>query len=339
MAATHYYVDANIATGSHDGSSWANAYATLALAEAGLQKDLDTANEQMIIHVRATAGTADASKLGIDGWVTSATDYLSIIVDDDHRAKGKWDATKYRIIASVSSNAVVEILDPFHRVFGIQAQNTNTGGYWAFWSRDAGHVIDSCVAYNTVGSSNAYNGGFATWDNSGTTIFVNCLAMAYGDGYDVRMGGSYYYNCVAINCGDYGFFNEQSYIVLYIKNCYSGANVTDDANSATGTWNITTCASSDGTLGDTVACSVSAGTYFTNVTAGSEDVHIASASSALINDATDLSGDGTWPFTTDMDGVTRVSWDTGCEEYIAAGGGDTYSGRGIGRGIARGIGR
>ena len=70
----------------------------------------------------------------------------------------------------------------------------------------------------------------------------------------------------------------------------------------------------------TTALGVGSGTYFTNITAGSEDVNITSDSSGLVDVGTDLSSDSDHAFDYDYAGTSRPSgdWDIGAHEYEAA---------------------
>jgi hypothetical protein len=83
---------------------------------------------------------------------------------------------------------------------------------------------------------------------------------------------------------------------------------------------MTTCASSD-TTGSTGLQNIAYDTTnFTNVTAGSEDLHIPTGS-ALKDVGTDTSGDAApMNFTTDIDGETRSgTWDVGADELVTGG--------------------
>jgi len=77
----------------------------------------------------------------------------------------------------------------------------------------------------------------------------------------------------------------------------------------------------------------------TFVNAAGKDYHLASTDTDAIDAGVDLGTTG--GVNIDIDNRDRDAlndtWDIGADEYVAAGGTETYSGRGIGRGISRGV--
>jgi len=306
-----YYVDTDVSGGSHNGADWTNAYATLALCIAGISKTLTA---PLIINCRGA--TADATLVDVDGFNSTSSNTITIQVPLEYRAKGKVDTGKYRIAASGASvTAALSINDPYVTVIGVQIGNTNAGGIFCAHSYINDSVFNSCIAYRP-NVSNSGSCGFTSNGSDTGYVCINCLAVDQGDSAFVYgSDADRYYNCVALNTPA-GFSSYPGSHECVAYNCYAQGTV--GYNGAAGTFALTTCASSDGSVGSTaiaLTTAGTAGTRYTNITAYSQDIHIAEATSALISAGTDL----TSIFTTDIDGTTRRSgsaWDIGCHEYV-----------------------
>ena len=315
MAEVIRYVDPD-ATGSGDGTSWANAYTSLNAWEAAEETDLVTAGDWHHVYCRSSSGTADTNNVSVDGWTTDSTHYILIENYDNHG--GKWDSTKYRIEANAGYVAALNMADDYVQVIGLQLTNiaTASAGGILFNANNYGKVI-KCIIKGCSDDGIKDNGT----DNAVVnTIVYECL-----NGIHKRSTGGtlYVYNSTVCNNDTYGIYGED-YRTVYLKNVYAGGNGTADYyKTANSTINLTTCYSSDGSLSTTTAAySTTSGAYFTNLTSGSEDYHIQS-SSALIDNGTDLSSDSVYAFSDDIDGDTRSgTWDIGADEYVSAGGTD-----------------
>jgi len=325
MAEVNFYVDTDVSGGLGDGSSWANAYSSLSAFNSAEATDLVTATDNYVVHCRASSGTADTTSITWSGWTTNATYDLKIIVDSADRQAGKWDATKYRFehtnAAGMTFSATLNL--EFEGVqFYMNGTNNNNQGSWRFTNNAPVIKAHECIFKGNQGSG-LYNDAIQIYGAGASTANItlwNCVFHGYTGGtsaavyqYDTNSTVTLY-NCTAIN-NTIGFACSAGTMNAY--DCYAGGNTTDYS----GTFNTkTTCASSDttGSSGlQNIACSISSGAYFTNVTAGSEDLHIGSSSS--LKDAGTGSGSGT--FSDDIDGDTRSSWDIGVDEYVAAGAG------------------
>jgi hypothetical protein len=297
-------------------------YTSLSAWESGQQGDLVT-NDQ--IQQAECYAMVDTTAIDINGWTTDATRYIRVTVPTAERHDGKRNTSKYRIVG-VADFAVglLQINEDYVRCEGLALRNTSTVD--AAGIRVNGATTDiifsDCIVYDcgTNGS------GFFLQTPSKVTL-LNCVSMNNGgSGIQVGSGGAtvaYAYNCTSVNNVKAGF-TVAAFRTLHSKNCYAGGNTLDDFETPTdATHNKTTCHSEDATGNTTTAFSTSSGAYFTNVTAGSEDVHIG-ASSALKDVGTDLSGDSQWVHpggNVDIDGQARSTWDIGADEYMAAAGG------------------
>lgn len=156
--------------------------------------------------------------------------------------------------------------------------------------------------------------------NGGDTVVVNnSIANVAQKGVLASAGiTNYLYNCTIGGSTGSGIRTDAGVTVI-AKNCYvGGSGGTDYDKDATGTMTLTTCYSEDGSQSTSVAAySTSSGTYFVNVTSGSEDFDITNNSSLLMDEGTDLSGDTKYPFSIDINGTNRPInpyWDVGAYE-------------------------
>lgn len=88
------YVNTDVIGGDGSGSSLANAYATLALWEAGEQGVMI---DDHTVHCYATAGTPDSQTI-LSGWTQNGH---RIYIVDDNENLGYYDITRYRIDQAV----------------------------------------------------------------------------------------------------------------------------------------------------------------------------------------------------------------------------------------------
>lgn len=271
----------------------------------------------------------DTSGLTIDGCDTSAANYIRIYTPSTERHNGRWDTSKYRLDVSRNYEGTLAVYERYVRIEGLQFRNTANATWNQFGLNlnveNGGGVdesstdlrVDACIAYGCT------DHGFRAY--GGRARFTNCISYGNGGrGFDVgydHWSGSYsvnhqLFNCLAAANVGYGFYRHNPYsnVTTVARNCYAGGDTAADwyingSSYHTSSNNY----SEDGTASTTTAAySTSSGCYFTNVTAGSQDFTLASASSALIDAGYDLSG----TFTTDILGATRSgTWEVGPFNY------------------------
>ncbi len=311
------YVDPD-AVGTGTGKSWTNAYVSLFAWEAAQIKNLVNSGLISRVLCQSSSGTADTVAVVVTGWTTSADYYVLIEVPQAYRHDGKRDATAYRMEVNTGFVYCLDIETAFTKIIGIQAKSLHANGYGAFWADNDDIIFKYCIAYDTYGD------GFG--DNQERNTFINCAALnpAVDGFYKGASGGAgeanamFLLNCVSMGAGANGI-NVSGFRHITAKNCYFGGSTTNDINlQANGVVNLTTTYTEDGSEGTTTAAySTSAGCYFVNVTATSEDPHIGSASS-LKDNGTDLGADSYWyGAEDDIDGDDRgATWDIGADEYV-----------------------
>lgn len=291
------------------------AYASLSAWNAAEAQDLtDNGGDVMVVNCAGTA--ADTTGVTLSGWTTGSTNYIEIV---GNNTTGILDTSKYRMEVStvIYCLRVVNAGSDFVRVRNMQFKNTNADGDCVEFDRAQAatydHRVSNCILYGGVYGLYLGRTTVKAWNNviyGMSTVGIWCLS-----GYAAPTAELY--NNTIIN--SVRGINAQSGTVTS-KNNYAGGNTTGDY---LGTFtSSSTHASSDAT-GNTglqnIAVSTSAGAYFTNVTGGSENLHI-NTSSALIDVGTSDPGSGL--FSDDLDGVARTgSWDIGADEFVAAGGG------------------
>lgn len=323
MAQLDRYVDTDVVGGLGDGSSWANAYSSMNTAEAGLQADLVTATNNMVIHFRSSGGTADTTATTFTGWTLSETYNLVLIVDQTDRHAGKWDTSKYRLY--VASGSALTISEDYISVKGLQINiHTPTGSsqiiYISGVTAGANKIyVENCILKGGGGTSYTSHGIRCA---ANTVLYTkNTVAYNCGTGYGFRCDGAthYVYNCTAY--GSARGFSDGTAGTLVLKNCLGASNTSDFTVDATSTLNY--CSSSDATADDRDGDGTSGNNLtsqtFTFGDAANGDFHLQVTDTGAKDHGTSLASDAVYPFSDDIDGVTRTgTWDIGADEYVSA---------------------
>ena len=306
-------------------------YASLYDWEAAQQGDLTGVRDEIAVaKCRCTGGTADTTNITIDGWTTSATQYIKIWTDtsESYRHNGTYQTgNKYRftgVLVYAESDALFD---------GIQFISTKTanGDFYPFQIYNTAVVMRLIVTnsiFKMINSENysGWSDGITGWYGGAAGsvfIIVNCIfdgirstGTSGSSGYlQDGAGTSYLYNCTFNNCqhGPWGYSGT-----MYCKNCLANACPGGDFMEV----NVcTNCASSDGTADDTDGSGGSGNRISQTFTfAGAADFHLASNDAGALGYGLNLYNDAAYPFQTDIDGQDRggaaASWDIGADEYV-----------------------
>jgi hypothetical protein len=312
--------------GTTNATAGANrAYASLAEWQTARQAVLSEVEE-----VICEGSTADGG-VTIDGWTTTASNYILIRTATAGRHPGKWDTSKYRI-ESVS-NRGIQINEDFVRINGLQFQLTETTalGFGAIYihgsvATGAELYVENCIMKGVVSAIGvAYGIYIATPAAGARTLRIrNCIAYDFING-TTTMGGYglatsgiwtvYCYNNLAIDCRrgfECGFTSD----LVHYKNCCA-QNCTDMTFRGSG-FNAASTDNCADVANDAPTTNLVTGSP-TFVDEAGDDFHLASNDSVCKDAGVDLSGDSNFPFSDDIDGETRSTWDIGPDEYVEVG--------------------
>jgi hypothetical protein len=333
--AVDIYVDGD-ASGGGTGVDWTNAYNTLAEAEDE-NRDLTSDAEDCHIYIRNKCD--DTAEVTFAGWTTTGY-HLYVEVPEAYRHTGS-RGTGGRLEFSANNDHCLILEVPNMIINGLSMRNSHGNTYSGIYVNGAADslTIANCLIADM--SSAGTNGGVYVLSGAenvtiNNTIFLSC-------NYGIRMAYAGNINaCTMINSDSYGvYINDWQNVNL--RNCYIGGSGTQDIDQAgtNGTINCTYCSVSDTSFADetfdtetdcddSIACAVDSGAYFANVTAGSEDADVTSASSSLYtNPGADIDGEASWPTVCesggdgiDYAGTVRSTWVRGAYEYesVAAAG-------------------
>jgi len=275
-----------------------------------------------IAKCRASTKAADTTAVSIDGWTTSATNYIKVWTDptEGYRHQGKWDGTKYRL--DIEDGTAIYISEDFVKIDGLQVKVTSSSVYSVSGFTSSGiaggsHIwISNNIIVGVLGGA-TYGEGInmnyydnlsdptRTWDIWNNIIYG--FNTSGSNGINGNSGGASFsvkiYNNTVYDC-DGGIGGAAGYI---LKNNISYDNATDyfwDPES-----DSTNNLSKDGTAPPYNAYYINKTVTF--VDEANDDFHLAQSDTNAKNMGADLSAE----ITTDIDGSTRTgSWDIGADE-------------------------
>ncbi|RPI56282.1 MAG: hypothetical protein EHM49_00705 [Deltaproteobacteria bacterium] len=318
------------ASGANDGTTWANAYTTMNAWEQAQNQDLVTNTSTMTCYFRSSgAHAADTTVFAINGWTTSATYWIKVLhgqwqdpVDGSTEALGGayYNTGQYRL---EGTNDVLCISEDYVTVQGLQVRQTGATSAGKSPISVSGITatnnlinIAYCYAQTTTDDTYATFGLYlidsdlivnvwncAFWHRrptpSSTDQAIYLRNAAGSVIYNVTGYGGYNafkcYNANSITAKNCLGFNTSNSDFVGTFNAASDYNVSEDATAPNGGGHSSQIAGIAG--------------YFDSEATGDFRLN------QTVGVGTDLSG----IFTDDMEKATRVSWDAGGDEFLAAG--------------------
>jgi hypothetical protein len=308
-------------------------YTTLSAWEAGEQANL-TGQGPAIAQIKGDWSVAtDTSQVVIDGWTTTANDYIYIYTLPEARHNGKWDETKYRLVIAHSSWwSPIQIQEEFTRIDGLQAKLIDSGGsypsvispYFNNANSDVRIsnniiVVDSTSktggAVNGIGVNNTYSNKAKIWNN---IIYPISSSQYLRAGIEAVAGSGvtrewYIYNNTVygwyIGIYNYSFVNT---IVLKNNISYNNNDNYSGFFSASSTNNL-----SGPTQTDAPGSNPRNAVTVQFVDPDNYDFHLRVGDSAARGYGANLSNDANLAFSTDIDGENRPEngpWDIGADQ-------------------------
>lgn len=294
-----------------------------------------------IAQIDGAWASADTTAVDINGWTTSATNYIKVYTTESARHNGKWDTGKYRLEAS-NSYGVINNKEEYVRIDGLQIKQT--GIYVSSWPVYAGIfrgggletvLSDIRISNNiikgssltgsdyTAGITNyGYNINFKVWNNIIYDFNKGILFNYIGSSNAMNV---YIYNNTVINFASSGIYVSgwSNYSVdLRLKN-----NLVQQSNYTN--YGIGGSLSTSGLVTREYVANLSKDATSLNtelrnktvafISEANDDFHLAHSDSNAKDAGADLSVDAYLPFSDDIDGDTRrVLWDIGADETYKA---------------------
>ena len=347
---------ANTATTTTDNDTWAvyRAYTSLANAEASTNNtsilpSYDTWSNGRNISNNATGtnevwniacygDAVDTTAVTIDGWTTSANNYLKVYtpylfseVGVTQRHNGIWDDSKFSLINNDTYSEMVAIYSKYIQIEGLQAKHIRSGNQYPDIFAVRVNDINSDVRISEIIAQADYTGleyygdaiasGFS--DNPANikvwnSIFYNFSGSAISDSVALNISGgtTYAYNNTFVN-SDMGMIRQNSGVIIaknnIITDCTDGVF---GGLAASSTNNAYSEGADPGSNGLDISGYASTSIF---VDPANNDFRL-KAGSPVINMGANLSADPDLSFTTDIQNETRtIPWDIGADEYYDAG--------------------
>ena len=292
-------------------------YTSLATWEDATDTDLVTATKGKVLTCSSGIHNDTVTVAG----ATTNSSYFRVI----RAASGQrgTPTSGVRFVKSTSDIGimVIALAESYASVQDIAAKatTTNTGASayaYSFRTDSENNLFVGCTAYESTSTASSTGDaeGFSI-ANSQNAKIINCVAIDIIGNSTTLSGGirfrsntsgpytGYVYNSTIEGCSQNGLVvSTNLYGVVcnvYLKNSIVQGNTTNILQTGLGTENLyeTTNATS-------------------GVTFDADGYHLASTDTGAINAGTDLSADGTFAFTDDIDGQTRDDWDIGADEYV-----------------------
>lgn len=281
--------------------------------------NLPADNEIAVAKCRCTGGTADGTAVSINGWATDATRYIKVWTDpaESYRHNGTYQTgNKYRIELS-SIGTVLEVLEDYVKIYGIQIYNSSTGTGDNHPSVLRADTSAGAVIGFVIGRMNRNAGDYPHGIVSGgaNSVVFNCVVYdvgtsSYGAGFEKWSTGSsgcLWYNNTAHNC-HYGFRVPDdgcsSTTQITAKNCL--AQDCDDGFYSSWTWNTASTNNCSDISSDAPGSNPQTGEVLF-ADEDNNDFHLSASDTVAKGVGINLYNDISYPFQDDIDGDDRGS--------------------------------
>jgi len=297
-------------------------YSSLSAWEAGEQADL-TGNGPCIANITDTWATADTTYIVINGWTTTGVDYIKIVTDPSARHPGQWSTTAYRLNVTQNDGAIQAHEDNMI-IEGLQIFNNDSNNDQGIhWQDGANLTFSHNIMTGYGGNPDGENCGYIdSWNaNIQKAVVYNNIAYGKYKGFcfGTSSNASYYaYSNTAANNTLYGFewdlYDDAALANISFTNnlaCGNGnADYYYDGADATAYYKTNLACDTTSPNNEFDSQTVE---FVDNV---NFDFHLIADNDAARGNGTDLSADGNYSFSDDIDGETRSDWDIGADEYV-----------------------
>lgn len=248
------YVDTDVVGGTGDGTSWANAFATLSAWEAAGDDAGDLVLNNTWMHAYYRGNTQDTTVLGISGWTTGVTNYIHVEASSDSTGKhsGVWDDGKITLIGTNEGSGILGISEDYVIIQGFQIQSTQTSLSTSYTlnivsiSAGGSNVRIKNMILKGVASGTGKHFGLYVNDADATVNVENCLIYGFYEASDVDFCAVRSNTCTALNIYSSAIF-ESGYGIDQVAGAISIYNsvIFNNANDFDGTIACDYCASDD----------------------------------------------------------------------------------------------
>ncbi len=245
------YVDPGVVGGTGDGSTFANAYSSLNVAENAEDGDITLStgsDEYVVFECRSTGGTADTATVTVIGWTTAADNYILVRAHVNHRPDGIYGNVSDSYRLETVDAACISVDEAYVRFDGLQVKITYATSdtfkicfQLGTSETDNDLRVDNCYVDCNPGATVKYIGMSLVGADSSPLIRNTIVVNFPRRGVQIAAGTAKLVNCTIAHISTVdGIRDTQSSVVCV--NCA----VFDTPDDFSGVPNIDYCASDDG---------------------------------------------------------------------------------------------